>query len=52
LRFVCLAHCAVFELTGLARGGQQIQGSRECWTKATKLLIQLASLQVRADVVA
>jgi V-type H+-transporting ATPase subunit D len=34
-----------FELAGLARGGQQIQVSRESWIKATKLLVQLASLQ-------
>eukprot|EP00055_Hartaetosiga_balthica_P014498 m.79763 g.79763 ORF g.79763 m.79763 type:complete len:279 (-) comp8615_c3_seq1:181-1017(-) len=34
-----------FELTGLSRGGQEIQKSKATWNKAIELLVQLASLQ-------
>jgi V-type H+-transporting ATPase subunit D len=34
-----------YELTGLARGGQQIQGCKEVYGKAINLLVELASLQ-------
>lgn len=33
------------DLTGLARGGQQIQGCRVAHLKAIELLVELASLQ-------
>jgi V-type H+-transporting ATPase subunit D len=33
------------DLTGLARGGQQIQGCRAAHLKAIELLVELASLQ-------
>jgi V-type H+-transporting ATPase subunit D len=36
----------VFELTGLGRGGQQVQKCKEVFTKALEALVQLASLQV------
>ena len=36
-----------FNLTGLSRGGQQIQKSRETYVKAVGTLVELASLQVR-----
>ncbi|KAJ2493197.1 H(+)-transporting V1 sector ATPase subunit D [Coemansia sp. RSA 2050] len=34
-----------FELTGLGRGGQQIQKARAVYTGAVKMLVELASLQ-------
>ncbi|KAJ3241045.1 H(+)-transporting V1 sector ATPase subunit D [Chytriomyces hyalinus] len=34
-----------FELTGLGRGGQQIQKCKETYQKAVEVLVQLASLQ-------
>ncbi|EGD78328.1 V-type proton ATPase subunit D [Salpingoeca rosetta] len=34
-----------FELTGLSRGGQEIQRCKETWDKAVELLVELASLQ-------
>ncbi|KAJ1660096.1 H(+)-transporting V1 sector ATPase subunit D [Dispira simplex] len=34
-----------FELTGLGRGGQQIQKCKDTYTKATQTLVELASLQ-------
>ncbi len=34
-----------FELTGLGRGGQQIQKCKETYSKAVSILIDLASLQ-------
>lgn len=34
-----------FELTGLGRGGQQIQQCKKTFKKATELLVELASLQ-------
>jgi V-type H+-transporting ATPase subunit D len=37
-----------FNLTGLSRGGQQIQKSRETYVKAVGTLVELASLQVRS----
>lgn len=36
-----------FGLTGLGRGGQQIQRCREVYQKAVETLVELASLQVR-----
>ncbi|CAD6985600.1 unnamed protein product [Tilletia controversa] len=36
---------AEFALTGLSRGGQQVQKARDTYTKALKTLIELASLQ-------
>ncbi|KAE8216082.1 hypothetical protein CF327_g665 [Tilletia walkeri] len=36
---------AEFALTGLSRGGQQVQKARETYTKALKTLVELASLQ-------
>lgn len=35
-----------FNLTGLSRGGQQIQKSRDTYIKAVGTLVELASLQV------
>lgn len=35
-----------FTLTGLGRGGQQVQKCRETYAKAVETLIELASLQV------
>ncbi|GAA5983994.1 hypothetical protein JCM10908_006006 [Rhodotorula pacifica] len=37
--------CAVFGLTGLGRGGQQINRCRETFAKAVETLVELASLQ-------
>src|SRR3954471_3402947 len=34
-----------FELTGLGRGGQQIQRCKETYQKAVETLVELASLQ-------
>jgi V-type H+-transporting ATPase subunit D len=34
-----------FALTGLGRGGQQVQRAREVYTKAVETLVELASLQ-------
>lgn len=34
-----------FSLTGLSRGGQQVQKARETYTQALKTLVELASLQ-------
>src|SRR5690606_13153227 len=36
-----------FGLTGLGRGGQQVQKCREIYQKAVEALVELASLQVR-----
>ncbi|KAJ3415384.1 H(+)-transporting V1 sector ATPase subunit D [Chytridiales sp. JEL 0842] len=36
---------SAFELTGLGRGGQQIQKCRDTYQKAVEVLVQLASLQ-------
>lgn len=38
-----------FELTGLGRGGQQIQKCKETYAKAVEILVELASLQVQRD---
>ncbi|PWN35265.1 ATPase, V1/A1 complex, subunit D [Meira miltonrushii] len=35
-----------FSLTGLSRGGQQVNKARDTYTKAVKTLVELASLQV------
>lgn len=35
-----------FTLTGLGRGGQQVQKCRETYAKAVETLVELASLQV------
>ncbi|KAJ2909041.1 H(+)-transporting V1 sector ATPase subunit D [Coemansia aciculifera] len=40
-----LAGTGQFELTGLGRGGQQIQKARAVYMKAVELLVELASLQ-------
>ena len=36
-----------YELTGLSRGGQQVSKCKEVFGQAVKLLVELASLQVR-----
>lgn len=36
-----------FGLTGLGKGGQQVQRCRETYTRAVETLVELASLQVR-----
>lgn len=36
-----------FTMTGLGRGGQQVQKCRETYVKAVETLVELASLQVR-----
>ena len=41
---------SAYELTGLSRGGQQVQRCKEVFGKAIKLLVELASLQVREGV--
>ena len=38
--------CKAFELTGLGRGGQQVQKCKETYIKAVETLVELASLQV------
>lgn len=43
----CASHMPGFELAGLSKGGQKIRQCAEAWTKAVKLLVELASLQVR-----
>lgn len=35
-----------FQLTGLGKGGQQVQRCRETFTRAVETLVELASLQV------
>lgn len=37
-----------FGLTGLGKGGQQVQRCRETYARAVETLVELASLQVRA----
>lgn len=37
-----------FGLTGLGKGGQQVQRSRETYARAVETLVELASLQVSA----
>ena len=34
-----------FQMTGLGRGGQQVQRCRETYTRAVETLVELASLQ-------
>eukprot|EP00958_Prasinococcus_capsulatus_P023201 scaffold3394_cov385-Prasinococcus_capsulatus_cf.AAC.15 len=41
----CLAGESKTDLTGLAKGGQQVQSSRATFAKSVKLLVDLASLQ-------
>jgi V-type H+-transporting ATPase subunit D len=36
---------SAFELTGLGRGGQQIQKCKDTYKKAVEVLVELASLQ-------
>lgn len=36
-----------FQLTGLGKGGQQVQRCRETFSRAVETLVELASLQVR-----
>jgi V-type H+-transporting ATPase subunit D len=38
-----------FELTGLGRGGQQVQKCKDTYQKAVQVLVELASLQVSLD---
>jgi hypothetical protein len=38
-----------FGLTGLGKGGQQVQRCRETYARAVETLVELASLQVRAS---
>lgn len=48
---MCVLAClwSAYELTGLSRGGQQVQRCKEVFGKAIKLLVELASLQVRKE---
>jgi V-type H+-transporting ATPase subunit D len=39
-----------FNLTGLSRGGQQVQKARDTYIKAVGTLVELASLQVGLSV--
>jgi hypothetical protein len=39
-----------FELTGLGRGGQQVQKCKETFSKAMEALVDIASLQVRNQI--
>jgi len=41
----CLRNLIDFNLTGLGRGGQQVQKSKEVYAKAVETLVELASLQ-------
>jgi hypothetical protein len=43
---IVLIHPVAFELTGLGRGGQQIQKCKDTYRKAVQVLVELASLQV------
>lgn len=38
--------CVGYELTGLARGGEQLSRLKRNYAKAVELLVELASLQV------
>lgn len=38
--------CEGYELTGLARGGEQLSRLKRNYAKAVELLVELASLQV------
>ena len=38
-------HLAGYELTGLSRGGQQVDRLKKNYAKAVELLVELASLQ-------
>jgi V-type H+-transporting ATPase subunit D len=38
---------SAFELTGLGRGGQQVQKCKETYMKSLEILVELASLQVQ-----
>lgn len=39
-----------FGLTGLGKGGQQVQRCRETYARAVETLVELASLQVRSEI--
>ena len=39
-----------FAMTGLGKGGQQVQRCRETYTRAVEALVELASLQVGASI--
>jgi len=44
---VCVCLCrSGYELTGLARGGEQVSRLKRNYAKAVELLVELASLQV------
>ncbi len=36
-----------FQMTGLGRGGQQVQKAKQIYSRAVETLVELASLQVR-----
>lgn len=38
-----------FQMTGLGRGGQQVQKAKHVYAKAVETLVELASLQVREE---
>ena len=40
-----------FELTGLGRGGQQVQKCKDTFAKSLEILVELASLQVRFELI-
>jgi H(+)-transporting ATP synthase subunit D len=40
-----------FGLTGLGKGGQQVQRCRETYARAVETLVELASLQVRCSII-
>lgn len=42
-------YCLGYELTGLARGGEQLAKLKRNYAKAVELLVELASLQVGGD---
>ncbi|KAG5463115.1 MAG: hypothetical protein BJ554DRAFT_1670, partial [Olpidium bornovanus] len=47
-RLLTPAASPAFELTGLGRGGQQVQKCKDVYQKAVQTLVELASLQVSA----
>lgn len=50
LIFVLYYLILAYELTGLSKGGQQVNNCAQTFNKALKLLVELASLQVQLDV--
>ena len=47
---ICFAIFTAYELTGLSRGGQQVNNCSQTFNKAIKLLVELASLQVISSI--